>query len=69
MANKKINFSEFSVEELQDRLEAEQTKLQQMKFNHAVSQLENPLSIREARRDVARIKTELNKRQKAESNT
>ena len=69
MAKNKENYTELSVEELQDRLEVEQTKLQQMKFNHAVSPLENPLSIRETRKGVARIKTELQKRQTADSNS
>jgi len=70
MAKKKQeNWTEFTVEELNERLEAEENKLQQMKFNHAISPMENPMKIRETRRGVARIKTELQKRHLANSNS
>jgi large subunit ribosomal protein L29 len=47
---------------LEDKLEA----MQNLKFQHATHQLDNPLSIRLIRRDIARLKTvlnELNKKQ------
>jgi len=38
-----------------------------MKMNHAISPLENPLEIRNTRRTIARLKTELRRRQLEES--
>ena len=39
-----------------------QTQLSNLKFNHQISPVENPLRIRILRRNVARILTELSKR-------
>ena len=49
--------------ELAERIEAEVAKYEQMKFNHSVSPLENPSLIKAARRDIARMKTELRRRE------
>ena len=49
--------------ELAERIEAEVAKYEQMKFNHTVSPLENPSLIKAARRDIARMKTELRQRE------
>lgn len=54
---------EMSTEDLQERLEAEEKQLTRLKLNHVVSPLENPLKIREYRRMIARIKTELRRRE------
>lgn len=63
-----LGLKELSDKELQERLEAEQMQLVKIKINHAVSPLENPNVIREARKNVARINTEIRMRQlKAES--
>ncbi|MBQ0158657.1 MAG: 50S ribosomal protein L29 [Bacteroidales bacterium] len=51
-------------EELAERLENEVAQYDQMRLNHAISPLENPAQIKEARRTIARMKTvlsELNK--------
>jgi large subunit ribosomal protein L29 len=53
-----------TTEEIKARVEAESSSLDKLKMNHAVSPLESPLVIRSTRRTVARLKTELNKRQK-----
>ncbi|MEP6466084.1 MAG: 50S ribosomal protein L29 [Parafilimonas sp.] len=37
-------------------------RLKKLEFAHAISPLENPLSIRGLRKDIARIKTELKNR-------
>ncbi|MFZ9846968.1 MAG: 50S ribosomal protein L29 [Flavobacteriales bacterium] len=55
---------EMTTEEIKARVEAESSSLDKLKMNHAVSPLESPLVIRSTRRTVARLKTELNKRQK-----
>ena len=45
--------------ELQEHLDAEVEKYNQMLLNHSVSPLENPAQIKEARRTIAKIKTVL----------
>ena len=40
-----------------------QAKLAQLKLNHTVTPLENPSEIKVARRDIARMKTELRQRE------
>ncbi len=54
---------ELSTADLKDRLEEEKKQLTKLKLNHAVSPLENPNKIKEYRRTIARIKTELTKRE------
>ena len=49
-------------DELKDKLGAFQKNLHDMKLTHAVSPLENPLQIRNIRRTISRLKTELLKR-------
>ena len=49
--------------ELVEKLETEVAKYNQMKLNHAVTPLENPSQIKAARRDIARMKTELRQRE------
>lgn len=50
--------------DLSARIEQEKEILMKMKFSHAVSSTENPLSIRAKRRDVARMLTHFNSRKK-----
>ena len=54
---------EMSTGELHERLEEEKKQLLKLKMNHAVSPLENPMKIKDYRRTVARILTELRKRE------
>ncbi len=64
MATKKyLELKEFSVEELNKELAEAQKEYAGMKFDHAVTGLENPISIRNLRRDIARIKTEIRRRE------
>ena len=48
--------------ELHDLLIAERERLVRMKMSHAVSPIENPMQIKFARKTVARIMTELSRR-------
>ena len=57
---------ELSTPDLQDRLEEEKKQLTKLKLNHAVSPLENPNKIKDYRKTIARIKTELTKRELAQ---
>jgi len=53
---------ELSTAEIRERLEEEKKQLTKLKFNHAVSQLENPMKIRAYKQTVARLETELRAR-------
>lgn len=48
-----------SLVELQEKLGSEQEALRKMKFAHQVSAIENPMKIKETRKLIARLKTEL----------
>ena len=45
--------------ELREKLATEQETLRKMKFAHQVSAIENPMKIKETRKLIARLKTEL----------
>ena len=51
--------------ELQEKLVSEKTGLTKMNMSHQISPLDNPMKIREARRNVARLITEISKRNKS----
>jgi large subunit ribosomal protein L29 len=51
-----------SVEDLTARIREDETRLKKLEFGHAITPLENPMSIRNLRRELARLKTELNKK-------
>ena len=54
---------EMSVADLKEKLAETKAKLTEQRLNHAVSPLENPMEIRKTRRTVARLATELTKRE------
>ena len=60
---KSSEIKELSIQELQERLESEETLMVRMRMNHAVSPLDNPNKIVETRRNIARLKTEVRARQ------
>lgn len=67
MATKKtMELKELSNEDLKNELKEINNQYAKLKFDHAVKGLENPLVIREIRRDVARINTEIRRRELAE---
>ena len=49
--------------DLQARIKEDEVRLKKLQFAHSISPLENPVSIRGLRRDIARLKTELKKKQ------
>ncbi len=64
MATKKfLELKEFTAEELVNELSTTQEQYGKMKFEHAIRGLENPLTLREVRRDIARLKTEIKRRE------
>lgn len=60
---KQAVIKETSVQDLRDKLAEETALLAKLKLNHAVSPIENPLKIRATRKNVARLQTELRKRE------
>ena len=48
-----------SLAELKEKLGTEQEALRKLKFAHRVSAIENPMKIKETRKLVARLKTQL----------
>ncbi|MDM9631074.1 50S ribosomal protein L29 [Robiginitalea aurantiaca] len=52
-----------SNEELTEKLAESKKQYADMKMAHSVTPLENPLQLRKSRRTVARLATELNKRE------
>ena len=58
---------ELSTPEVKERLVEEQQQLVKLKLNHAISPIENPQKIKEQRRTVARLKTELRMRELKEN--
>ena len=67
MASKKfLEVQEFSNEELVAELNEIETQYSKLKFDHAVKGLDNPLVLKEVRRDLARLKTEMRRRELAE---
>jgi len=66
MATKKhIELQEYTVEELDNELNETVNQYQKIKFDHAIRGLDNPLVLREVRRDIARIKMEIRRRELA----
>lgn len=57
MKNSEIKALE--LEELNEKLRSEEDSFQKLKFAHAISPIENPMKIREAKKLIARLKTEL----------
>jgi large subunit ribosomal protein L29 len=56
---KNVEIKALSLEELQQKLITEAEVLRKLKFAHNVSPIENPMKIKEARRLIAKLKTEL----------
>jgi large subunit ribosomal protein L29 len=57
------SLKEMSEADLKSKIEEDELRIRKLKFAHAVSPLENPMSIRGVRKDLARLKTELRKKQ------
>ena len=55
---KKIDIHKMTDAELAGKLKELKSELFNLRFRHASGQLENPLSIRNCKRDIARVNTE-----------
>ena len=54
-----------SVEELNTKLADLKTELFNLRFQHAVNQLDNPLRLNAVKKDIARVKTALREKELA----
>lgn len=54
---------ELTADELKDKLLVESESFHKLRMSHTVSSLENPLLLRQKRRTLARLKTEMKKRE------
>ena len=61
MDNKMKNseIKELSLDNLNVKIKEESSNLQRLEFAHAISHIENPMKIRNSRKLIARLKTEL----------
>ena len=57
------SIKDLSEAELSARISEDRQRLKKLEFAHAISPLENPMSIRSLRKDIARLTTELRKKQ------
>ena len=62
---KAVNLREMSVDELKTRLGELREEMFNLRFKNAMKQLDNPLRIREGRRELARVMTVLTEKQRA----
>ena len=60
--------TQLSTSDLKERIGQDKNALTRLTLTHAVSPVENPLKIRSARRTIARLQTELRKRELTEKN-
>jgi large subunit ribosomal protein L29 len=64
MAKEKLEgLADLSDADLATELEGSEALYRKMKFEHAIKGLANPMELRDLRRNIARINTELRKRQ------
>tara|TARA_B100001029_G_C15063737_1_gene461220 strand:- start:10692 stop:10892 length:201 start_codon:yes stop_codon:yes gene_type:complete len=61
---KATEIEKLSLEELADNLADSQKQLLDLKMNHAVSPLENPMQIKTVRRTISRLLTAITAKQK-----
>lgn len=66
-SKKTIDLQEFSDADLLNELTETEAQFQKMRFDHAIKGLDNPLSIRDVRKDIARLNTEIRRRELAKA--
>jgi large subunit ribosomal protein L29 len=64
--SKKIEFlttlAGMNEQDLKARIQDDEQRLKKLQFAHSLSPLENPMSLRQLRKEIARLKTELGKK-------
>ena len=62
-SKKYLELQEFTDDDLLNELKETRAQYQKLQFDHAIKGLDNPLTLQEVRRDIARMKTEVRKRE------
>ena len=57
-----IEFRNLNTQELEKKLKELKEELFNLRFQHAINQLENPHKIADVKKDIARVKTLLNEK-------
>ena len=65
---KNADIRALSLEELKEQIKSEKASGQSLRFAHAISPLENPVRLKYNRKSVARLLTELTRREKEQVN-
>lgn len=60
---KTSEIKELTSKEIAERIQTEKEILVRLRLNHAVSPLDNPMKIKESKRNIARLKTILRNRE------
>ena len=64
--SKKLDFLKslpsLSQSDIKSKIIEDELRLKKLQFAHGITPLENPMSLRELRKDIARLKTEFKKR-------
>ena len=63
MVKEKLDLKVLSEQDLRAKISEEELRLKKVTFSHAITPIENPMSIRSLRRQIAQLKTELRKRE------
>ncbi len=63
MAINKKDIKELTTEELWEKVRNEKSRYKKLRFNHEVSPLDNPNMLKELRKDIARLMTEIRERE------
>jgi large subunit ribosomal protein L29 len=59
---KSTDFKNMADKDLLEKIQEEKAAMAKMKFSHNVAGTENPMQLRQKRKDIARMKTILNER-------
>ncbi len=63
IADFSASIKSLNADELKARITEDELRLKKISFAHSISPLENPVSLRLLRRDIARLKTALRKKE------
>jgi large subunit ribosomal protein L29 len=63
MAKNYIELKEMSDGDLTTELKTINTQYQKLRFDHTIKGLDNPVNLRNTKRDIARIQTEIRRRE------
>jgi large subunit ribosomal protein L29 len=69
MAKNYIELKEMSDGDLQTELKQINAQYQKLRFDHTIKGLDNPVNLRNTKRDIARIQTEIRRREVVSDDT